>query len=56
LQKKSPEVFIGYLEESKLDFQDLDPNISEQDRMKFGERWQKKITRISDKDAFLKAV
>lgn len=56
LQKKSPEVFIGYLEESRLDFQDLDPNIYEQDKIKFRERWEKKIAKIPDRDAFLKAA
>ena len=56
LQKKSPEVFIGYLEESKLDFQELDPNINEQDKIKFRERWQERITRIPDEDPFLKTA
>ncbi len=56
LQKKAPEVFVGYLEESKLDFQDLDPDIDEADKIKFGESWQKKITKIPDKDAFLRAA
>jgi hypothetical protein len=56
LQKKSPEIFIGYLEESKLDFKDLDSNIFEQDKIKFRESWKKKITRIPAKDVFLKAA
>ena len=47
---------MSYLEESKLNFQDLDPNINEQDKVKFRERWQERITRISDKDAFLKTA
>lgn len=56
LQKKSPEIIAGYIEESKLDFQDLDPDIRQADKKKFGERCQKKITRIADNDSFLRAT